>query len=510
MEKDDLSPTLNPDLQEELYARHAEIKTFADMEAQRATPIPALFNMFFKFIQNPSTVSVETYKRMMDTDDTIGSGMDFLIQLLTARLGTYQHPSDEITAWVNHALKMTQGGWKNSVKEILSAMWAGHSATEQVWANTHHGFVIEKLVTLPPSSILYEVERTGELTTDGILQYQRNYNPAFLGGGGVYGSGFTAGAFNSSRPDPWAKFGDLPYPLRVGNTFQYLSIRIPTQKCIQFGYNGQGNFRSPYGRSLLRRAYNYWIMKNALLQMWATAMDRKGTPLLVVFADQNQTMIDSTKAPPGVNVAGRPEFGIRADVAAMNMFKNIHNDSVIVLPGKKDQIYSIENVQVTSNAQDFIASIDRCDKGSMRAMTIPALIFSAGDGSGSYALGQEHSKTFDKILDGHLDGFKAVLTEQHIQRLIRFNFPRSAWEKDGFGDFTKRDFTQDEIQKILEAYQVMQEMGGIDMNDLDDLNKVRETGGFAPRKTPIKLDLDEDGDGDDTDDDDKPTKGGKK
>src|SRR5690242_6567702 len=85
------------DLERELFARHVEVETFKDLEVQRGTPIPALFNIFYKFIQNPSSVSVETYKRMVDTDDTIGSGVDFLTTALSARLGRYQHPSQEIT-----------------------------------------------------------------------------------------------------------------------------------------------------------------------------------------------------------------------------------------------------------------------------------------------------------------------------------------------------------------------------------------------------------------------------
>ena len=81
------------ELNDMLYARHVEIQSFKDLEVQRGTPIPALFNQFYKFIQNPSSVSVETYKRMIDTDDTIGSCVDFLTTCLAARIGRYQHPN---------------------------------------------------------------------------------------------------------------------------------------------------------------------------------------------------------------------------------------------------------------------------------------------------------------------------------------------------------------------------------------------------------------------------------
>ena len=78
------------------------------------------FNTFYKFIQNPSTVSVETMKRMIDTDDTVGSGVDFLAACLCARMGTYQHPNKEITAFVTRSLNNIEGGFYDTMKEMQS------------------------------------------------------------------------------------------------------------------------------------------------------------------------------------------------------------------------------------------------------------------------------------------------------------------------------------------------------------------------------------------------------
>ena len=141
----------DPELNEMLYARHAEITSLEDLTLQRGTTIPALFNTLYKFIQNPSSVSVETYKRMIDTDDTIGSGIDFLTICLAARLGEYTHPNKKIAKWVNAQLKYIKGGFYNLIKEILSATWAGFAVAEKVWENhPERGFVIKKCVTLPP------------------------------------------------------------------------------------------------------------------------------------------------------------------------------------------------------------------------------------------------------------------------------------------------------------------------------------------------------------------------
>lgn len=491
----------NPELESLLYSRHVEVESFKDLIAQRGTPIPALFNQFYKFVQNPSTVSIETFKRMVDTDDTIGSGVDFLTTCMAARMGAYQHPSKEITEWVNKRLEEIDGGWFAAVKNLLAATWTGFMVMEKVWANTDNGFVPKKLVPLPPSTILFEVERTGELTYDGILQYQRNYNPAFFQSGSNYLFGFSSFMLPQDRPfkpDPFAKLGDYPYPLRTANLYSYLAIRIPRAKVIHYAFDAQGGFGSPYGRSMLRRIYDFWVLKKAVNQMLAIALDRKGTPLTLVYADPNTTVIDANKVGSNTNARGQ-KVGIRADAAARDAFRNIHNDTTIILPGKKGQIYDTDFVPQTSNAQDFIETLRFCNMSELRGLLIPSLVFLGGDGSGAYSLGQEHAKTFDKILDGMVEGAKVCLIQQLVAEMVAFNFGEAAYRKDGFGNFGKREMSQDEIGKEMDVVEKAVNIGAIDMNDLNDLNAIRDKMGLEPRKTIIeKPENDEQDDGEDS------------
>lgn len=486
----DMNQVQSDELDELLYARHVEVESLNDLTTQRGTPIPALFNVFYKFISNPSTVSVETFKRMVDTDDTIGSGVDFLTTALASRLGAYQHKNPDVTQWVNDQLNAIDAGLFNNVKEVLSAVWSGFNVSEIVWANTPQGFVPKKLVQLPPQTIFFETERTGELTPDGILQYQRNYNPALSYSGNPYLFGFAATIAGTPidrtmRPDPYAKLGDAPFPIRTANYYSYLSIRIPTAKCIHYAFDAQGKFGNPYGKSLLRRCYNNYVMKHAFLQMLAVALDRKGTPLTVIFADPSLTVLDEQKFSEGTSQRGARN-GIRGDIAAQRAFKNVHNDSVIVLPGKKGQFYDIEIVPQASNTQDFLASIEYCNKSILRSLLIPSLIFTNGDGTGSYSLGQEHSKTFDKVCDGFLAGLKQVLLHQLIKPMLQYNFPREVWEKEGLGDFGKRQLTTDEIDKEMTVVEKAVNIGAVDMNDLGDLNAIRDKLGMEPREQPIQ------------------------
>lgn len=483
----------NSEFEEMLYARHVEIDSPEDLKEQRGTPIPALFNQFYKFIQNPSGVSVETFKRMIDTDDTIGSGVDFLTTCLAARMGRYTHPNKEITANVNKCLQAVDGGFTNNLKEIMSASWAGFFVGEKVFGNDPElGFIPKKIVPLPPSTLLFETERTGEISSDGILQYQRNFNPYLLGRGvGNFGGSVTAGLgfsqANGSRPDVFAKLGDLPFPLRTANSFNYLSIRIPREKCIHYAFDAQGKFRNPYGRSLLRRCYKYYVLKDAILQMMAIALDRKGTPLTVVYYDPNAPIFDASRVSDPNNMGsarGDPKAAIHPAKAAEKAMKNLHNDSVVYIPGKKGEVYTLDTLSQSSNAADFIAALEFCNKSILRALLLPALIF--GDGQGGYALGEVHSKTFDKVLDGINSGVEEVILNHWVKDILMLNFPRSMWEKDGLGAFSKRDLTQDEIQKVMQVFEQGITAGVIDQTDLNDLNKMRDSIGFDEVTKPIE------------------------
>jgi hypothetical protein len=492
-ENDYQSPYLdNSEFEEMLYARHVEIENIEDLTQQRGTPIPALFNQFYKFVQNPSSVSVESFKRMIDTDDTVGSGVDFLTTCLAARLGRYVHPSTEITQHINKALAAVDGGFVNNLKEIYSATWAGFYVGEKVYGNDPElGFIPVKIAPLPPSTILFETERTGEVTSDGILQYQRNFNPYLLGRGvGYFGGATTSGLgfaqANNARPDAFAKLGDLPFPLRTANSFNYLSIRIPRQKCIHYAFDAQGSFRNPYGRSYLRRAYKYYVIKDGILQMMSTALDRKGTALTIVYYDPNAPIYDPSMVAGSNPQSARnnPMAAVHPATAAKSAFKNIHNDSVIYLPGKKDEIYGVDFMPQSPNTGDFIQALEFCNKSTMRALLIPALLM--GDGQGGYALGEVHSKTFEKTLDGINAGAEEVLLKQWVRDILVLNFPRSAWEKDGLGAFSKREMSQDEVEKVMNTYEKGINTGIIDQGDLNDLNKMRDSIGFDERTKPIE------------------------
>jgi len=459
------------EIKTELKNRYDELTHLEKEQVQMGTNVPQLYGSLSRFIANPSTVSVETFKRMLDTDETIGSAVDFLNLALIARFGEYTHPVAEIQSFVRKVLTNMEGSWHQNLDEMLSAEWAGFSITEKVWEYKADfagmpAFVPKKLVTYPPLTMVFAVDRHGELLPDGIYQYQRYHNTFF----NSFVFGVRSGDIDGFRPDLFASVGDFPYPIRIAADLTYLTVKIPRHKVIHLRSSVTGSFNNAYGRSVLRRIYKNWVLKDAFLRMWVVAADRKGTPLVIGFAAPNDTLLSKDNSEGG-NGNVKP---MRADEAMERAFRTIHNSSFMVLPGKKGEIYDVEAIDVTGDMNVFKDGITYFNQAILRGMLLPPLVMTAGDGAGSYSLGQEHHKIFAKITDGKLKVYKQGILDQFIKPLIAYNFPKSAWERDGFGEFVLQEFDPELMEKLGNIFRSLVETGFMSAEQQVDMDYVRQ------------------------------------
>lgn len=464
-----------PNIREELKNRYDELTHLQQEQTQMGTAVPQLYGSLSRFVANPSTVSVETYKRMLDTDETIGSGIDFLNLALIARFGDFKHPSSEVQAFVRRCLAQMEGSWHENLDEMFSAEWSGFSVTEQVWDFKHDfdgfpAFVPKKLVTYPPLTMVFAVNRHGEVMPDGIYQYQRFHNTFF----NSYVYGIRQGDLDGFRPDLFASVGDYPYPIRIAADLTYLTVKIPKNKIIHLRSSSTGKFNNPYGRSILRRVYKNWVAKDAFIKMWIVAADRKGTPLLVGYAAPNDTVLQQTMQDPH-NAAAHAQ---RADLAMAQTFKTLHNSSFVVLPGKKGEVYEVEAIQTQGDMTVFKDGIDYWNRAIMRGLLIPPLVMSGGDGAGSYSLGQEHNKIFKQVVDGKLKVYKQGIIDQFIKKIIAYNFPKTAWERDGYGEFLLEDYDPEVMEKLSGIYRDLVDGGFMSATSQQDMDYVRQKMGM--------------------------------
>lgn len=473
----DFVDDVSPQIKAEMESRYEELTRLEQEQTQMGTSTPMLYASLQRFVANPSTVSVETYKRMLDTDETVGAGIDFMNLAFIARFGDYQHPNKDIEKFVRRALNEMEGSWHENLDEMFSAEWSGFSVTEQVWKfdpdfDGAPAFVPKKVVTYPPLTMVFAVDRHGKILQDGVYQYQRFHN-TYLNNASMLNP------LDGFRPDTLAKSGDYPYPIRISSDLTYLTVKLPLDKIIHLRSSSTGKFDNPYGRSILRRAYKNWVMKEAFLKMWLVAADKKGTPLVVGYAAPNDSVLSDNQRPGQYGSDPQP---MRADQAMASAFKNMHNSSFMVLPGRKGEQFDIEAIAVQGDLNVFKEGVDYFNAAIMRALLIPPLIMTGGDGKGSYALSETHSKMFNKIIDGKLKVYKQGILEQFIKKIIAYNFPNDLWAKDGAGDFVFEEHDPEMMEKLANVFGSLTEKGYMDAGSQADFDEVRSKMGVNKRK----------------------------
>ena len=174
------------------------------------------------------------YKQMLNEDETVGAGLEYLSGRVVSRIGAYTHEDPDIKELVDRCIESVRGTMTEIRKEILRNSFAfGYSVAEFTIKNDEGTWVLSSMPVYDPTSIEFK-----------MAKFQDN----------SYGVGVVL------QKNP------------IGQ-----DIEIPAGKCLIKTY---GNGNSPYGQSILRRCYRWWAFKRAVPKLWAVALERFGMPLL--------------------------------------------------------------------------------------------------------------------------------------------------------------------------------------------------------------------------------------
>ncbi|NOV01355.1 phage portal protein family protein [Paenibacillus planticolens] len=390
------------------------------------------FILFDKAISNPDSSNLLDYERMLDTDETIAAGIEFMILSTLIKLDRYTNEKNPgIEEFVNQCLEGMQGTFIESCEDILSALWAGYSGTEIVWKPEGSRIVLDYLATYHPRTVFFNIDPvTGRLASDEpITQYR------------------------------W--FSGSP-------------VRIPKNKAIVFSHNAR--FGNWYGTSQLRRLRKNWLLKDPVLKMWVNAVDKFGTPLTAALVpDGDIRDPDNPTRPNGEeNLISNVEYMAR-------VLSNLQNGTGIAMAAgtgeDKSDIKSLFGGGA-GMGEAFHSLVTYLNKMMFRGLLVPSLIFDEGQKSGSYALGQSHFDMYMLMLDKIFKKLKEVLLEQLVRPLVEMNYgPQKEW-----GDFPEREMNDDDVQKLSGIFLQLTNAGYMDSTADEDFQHVRSTVGLPERK----------------------------
>ncbi len=398
-------------------------KTTVDLQ-QYGSQLNQWLFYFNTAIANPDSIGVDTYEKMYLMDETVASGIDYLVLSVMSRLGPYEHEKQEIADFVNKCFEQMDGNLVLAVQEILTAIWAGYSATEIVYKADKGKIWLDYLATYHPRTVWFNVDRnTGRLTDEGVLQ--------------------------------WRVFIGAPVP-------------IPTDKCII--YTHQKRFGNHYGNSSLKRVYKNWLLKDALLKSWATALDRFAVPLIgATVPDQDMDDPDNE---------GRR---VTALEYTLRILSNLNAKSALAfLQGTDVKALTNHTGEVGKN---FLDAVQYYNKMIYRGLLVPPLVMDEGTNTGSYAMGKAHFDVYQSTVNNLRQNITEVLLEQLVRRLIEINFG----PQDDYGSFADVEQSPDDLQIFSDIFDKMVNRGLFEPEDREDFMWMRSKFG-APEREPTPPD----------------------
>jgi hypothetical protein len=373
------------------------------------------------WLQWPDNIGLETYERMVQTDETIAAGLEFVTLAAVSRLGEYVNEDrPDIQEFIRENFETMQGSLSEAVGNMLAALWAGFTVTEIVLREGGGWFWLEALETLEPSSVRLHVvddggPRHGQV--DKVYQW-------------------------------W------------GTAWQ---VEIPGEKVIHFCNRRLGvRAGNPYGTSRLKSVYKWWALKDPMIAAWGLTMQRYGTPFTFIETAGNGN--DQILMPDGAVVS-------RADYLTELIDSMGTGTGMVLSPGEKVTLAQLSR----SVGDDFRALQDYCNRVMLRGILVPILLLDNTD-VGSYALGQKHFDLFLLGLQHLLLQVTEVLLEQLIRLLIELNFgPQEAW-----GYFQTAPLEPEDLRIWSDIYANLANTGFVSAEYLPDRNAVRDLFGHDP------------------------------
>jgi len=447
-----------------------------------STAIPYMYNVVGDFVTNQSSVSISTFQRMAYTDPVIANGLEITSALVARSIGEYDHENSKIQELVRYNLKHLRGGLQGLIKEMMTSTWAGYSIGEKVVdadeLKKTGRYLIKQVTPMPPISTIFAVDEQGNVKDrNGVFQYILNsYTPGYQNmnlQGSFIGNFNKAGTNELIGIDPLASLGDLDYPARQPYIQLFGLVEIPRDKCIHYVNRSIDNFNSPYGRSLLRRIYNIYLLKYGIQQFMAMALQFRAFPQMVIYTDGQQQIQDDNG-----NVTSTYDVGLK-------VAEQREGTGTFVFPGMKGTSFDVQAVDVTGDLQVFIQILQFYDQEIYKGLGIPPSMFDSG--GGSYAMGYMHDSLHSKALGTIIDEVTQCLINQLVADIIDKNFKPS--EYDNFGTFKERTLTLDDKLKYAKMFETARNSGICSTQLIEDLNRMREILGFTYTDKPIPQDI---------------------
>ncbi len=339
----------------------------------------------------PAALRIKEFERVSRQDTTVYAALTYLCNSIVSTIGSVTHPDSEIQSFLEYNLNHLQdergSSWHRIFQDLLfSTFVSGFSVTEKLYnLNPKGQLIVDNLVTYHPSTILIRPDKHGMLNEK---------NPDY--------SGYT-------------RSGIYQNP-----SYLYPEVRLPLWKIIYLSHNSAyGNY---YGQSVIGPLYKWHKLKEALVDMMASALDRFGNPLLYIAMPSYAT--DQVEVDPSTG----EERQLNTLEVLERQIQNLDsNGNVIFLPKIDNTNQPQVGTLTTGNniGTTFLDSIQFCDERMVLSIGLPYFLVSAELRSGDGTV-ERRMENFYSQLEAYRQHLLQPIAKQLFNHLIQYNFNRES------------------------------------------------------------------------------------
>jgi len=370
----------------------------------------------------PEQIDLPTLYKMYIEDSTCHAAVNFVAQIISARVGRYAHPDEEIEGFVNYCFAQMEGTLGEALEgTVTSVIWAGFSIAE----------------------IVYQVFDGGPY--DGRVGF-RKIKP-------LHPLSFWPRGIEIDE------HGNVKRLVQRGASRE---VEIPLDKALFLRLRDL--WGTGWGLSLLQTAYKPWFLKDNALQFWMRMLEDFGIPGLLAFV-------------PG-GVATCPLHGVEEPVSqiASEILQELRGRASMGVPSE----WRIEQVPVdrTGAAEAFREAVQFADRQILRALLIPPLVLDEPE-HGTRAMSQVHLTVFGMGIEMLCRYIRDALIEQLIRRLLDLNFEGL----ESYGEFVSVAApTIEERGRWASIIRDLTDTGWLDPGRREDRAFFRELLGLPPEE----------------------------
>jgi hypothetical protein len=218
---------------------------------------------------HPNREALREYGRVADRDLTIRTCFDILLKTMASSVDRVVHEDPEIADYCNYLLASYEDengtNWQSLLENPVHGLWRGGFSVSEVLFNKSAtgNLLLSDLLTYDPVSIQLYPDRKGRLIESkssyyssripsGIYQTVTNYDPTIAN---LLGS--------------------------LTQSYSHLGmIRLPRKKVVYIKQHSL--YGNHYGSSSIASIYRWVLLKEAFIDMMASALDQYGNPIFYI------------------------------------------------------------------------------------------------------------------------------------------------------------------------------------------------------------------------------------